>query len=152
MAPRPGAELEGMRRMIEQVSIGLKEAQRLVDMALHEAAKSGPPVIAVVVDRNGEPVCIARMDGTPGRTCRIAAAKAYSAARTGRSTLDLETDMKAQGRDAGYYQDPNINLFPGGIPLKYKGQVVGGLGISGRTADQDHALAAAVVALAWQEA
>jgi len=124
-------------------TIDLAQARRIVDRGLQLAASDGgKPVVIAVTDHGGDLVAFARMDGAPLRSVRIAINKAYTAARVLASTQELAARLREGGRDVLVYGDPAFTLFPGGAPVRAGAEtVVGAVGISGRSAEDDQALA-----------
>jgi len=102
-----------------------------------------------VVDRQGAPVCLMRMDGAGPTTATMALAKCYTAMNTLRDTLEMR-EMMSHGNVLSYELPiPNFTVIPGGVLIKTKdGAVVGAVGTSGRAAlgpgsDEEIARAAA---------
>ncbi len=138
------------QRMRTLKSIDLAEAQGILSRGLDLAQKDGgKPVVIAVTDHNGDLVAFARMDGAPVRSVRLAINKAYTAARTTSTTAELARRLRDGGRDVLVYTDPAFSLFPGGTPVRLAdGTTVGAVGISGRTAEEDEALADRIAVLA----
>jgi glc operon protein GlcG len=123
-------------------TIDMAEARRILDEGLRRAAgDGGKPVVVAVADAHGDLVMLGRMDGAPVRSIRIAVNKAYTAARALTTTEELAGRLKEAGRDVLVYGDPSFTLFPGGAPIKAQEAVIGAVGISGRTAEEDQTLA-----------
>jgi uncharacterized protein GlcG (DUF336 family) len=121
--------------------IDLAEARRILDEGLSRAGRDGgKPVVVAVADAHGDLVALGRMDGAPVRSIRIAINKAYTAARVLSTTEELAGRLREAGRDVLVYGDPAFTLFPGGSPIKAQDAVIGAVGISGRTAEEDQAL------------
>jgi glc operon protein GlcG len=105
-------------------------------------AKGWPPFSIAVVDSGGALILLRRQDTAAPLTAEVAALKAKSAVRTGAPTQTLAT----MGQDP-----PTRDLFlllqltddPGGVPVKINGRLVGAIGVSGGTAEQDIGCAAA---------
>jgi glc operon protein GlcG len=118
-------------------------ADSMAQRCLSESkAKGWPPFSIAVVDTGGALILLRRQDAAAPVTAEVAALKAKSAVRTGAPTQTLAT----MGQDP-----PTRDLFlllqltddPGGVPLKINGRVVGAIGVSGGTADQDMGCATA---------
>ena len=68
--------------------------------------------------------------------------KAYTAARVLATTQELAARLREAGRDVQVYGDPAFTLFPGGAPVRSGAEtVIGAVGISGRSAEDDQSLA-----------
>jgi uncharacterized protein GlcG (DUF336 family) len=124
--------------------VGLEEARRIVAAAQKRAESIDKPITVVVVDAAGFPVLIERMDGARPLQPQIATAKAYTAAIMQRPCsmlkgwADHEPFFFAQVSRMGHQP---IVATGGGFPLKRDGDIVGAVGISGGTGDEDQALA-----------
>jgi uncharacterized protein GlcG (DUF336 family) len=135
------------------VRLDLALAERMTIAACDAAAIEGCLVSAAVVDAGGHLVAFRRMDGAEFAGATIAVDKAYTSAGNRISTLDLR-ELVAPGRDlTGYYaaSGGRFIAFGGGVPLWYDGSVVGAVGVSGASGEQDHAFASAAASL-WVEA
>lgn len=123
--------------------VDLRDAQAVANVALTSAAADGgKPVAVAVADREGNLVTLQRMDGTPAASVLIAANKAYTAARLGRSTAALAEQLQADKTQLAAFGDPRFTSLAGGHPItSTAGEVLGGLGVSGRRAHEDQALA-----------
>ena len=75
--------------MLAQRSLGLEEAQRVITAAVDYAKQKNWRITVVVVDRTGELIACARMDGRAPRFLKAAHRKAYTAAYIGRDTSML---------------------------------------------------------------
>lgn len=118
------------------VPIGLDQARGLVDAALAEAAKRGWPLNVAVVDTHGDLVAFARMDGAMLASISIAQRKARTAARFRRETR-VFFNATETGHPGVATLDPAIVASPGGVPLVVGGKLIGAIGCSGGTGDQD---------------
>jgi len=130
-------------------NITLSEARRVVETAQQHASKVDKPLTVVVVDSAGFPVLIERMDGARPLQPQIATAKAYTAAIMQRPCsmlkgwADGEPFFFAQVSGMGHHP---IVATGGGFPLKRDGEIIGAVGISGGTGDEDQALAEGTLA------
>ena len=127
--------------------ITLEQAQAVL-MAAHQAAvANGTAMNIAVVDAGGNLKGFARMDGAWLGSIDISIKKA----RTARF-FDMESgDIGGLSQPGGpLYQievsNGGLITFPGGIPLKVNGEIVGGIGVSGSTVENDRAVAQAGVA------
>lgn len=122
----------------------LKKAQRLAAAVEAEAKKMGVNAVIAVSDQGGNPVLVHSMDNAYLASWDIAYQKAYTVVALKMSTEKL-AELAAPGGSLYGIQFTNngkIVIFGGGEPLKYEDKIVGGLGVSGGTAEQDTALAA----------
>lgn len=125
--------------------IGVDTAKRTAQAAIAEAKKNGWTVAAAVVDTGGALVYFERIDGTQTGSSDVAQAKARSAAAFKRPTKAFE-DALAGGRQA-ILSLPGAVALEGGVPLLLDGKIVGALGVSGATSQQDGVCALAGAAI-----
>lgn len=131
----------------------LKEAQALIEHAQQRALELGKAISVAVVDYGGYPVAVSRMDGARPMTPSIALAKAYSAAVMQRPTAMLKA--WSNGDPVFFSQVARMGHQPivatlGGFTLKRDTDILGGIGISGGSAEEDEAIVRAVVeAAGW---
>ena len=71
----------------------------------------------------------------------LAKSKAYTSARDRQPSGNLGEWARATGKDISYWNDPNITGFKGGVPILSQGRVVGAIGISGLSEEEDESLA-----------
>src|SRR5262249_27359789 len=103
--------------------------------AIGEGTRQGWAVAVAIVDRAGELVVFERIDNTQPGSIQIAQDKARTAARFRRSTKVFE-DALAGGRHVILGLSAILPL-EGGIPLIVDGAVIGAIGVSGATSQQD---------------
>jgi len=128
--------------MAERGRISLARAQSVLACILERAAKDGgKPVAVAVVDDRGDLVVFARQDGVAHRSVRIAQDKAYTSALQESSTRDFVASLKKAERPIAAFADPRYVGLAGGVLLEGGGALVGAVGVSGRSADEDHELA-----------
>jgi len=129
--------------------VDLATAQRLVAAAVTAAASAGAVVSAAVVDGGGHLVAFARMDGAEIAGPVLAVDKAYTAVAHREETAALAPLVAPGGPLAGMHAAAGGRYvcFAGGVPLWSAGRVVGGVGVSGGTAEQDGAAAHAAAAV-----
>lgn len=125
------------------VAVGVDVARRAAAVAIAEGKKNGWTVAAAVVDPGGALVYFERIDGTQNASSDVAIAKARTAAAYKRPTKLFEEAL-AGGRP-GLATLPGAVLLDGGIPLIDGGKIIGALGVSGATSQQDGVCAQAGV-------
>ncbi|MFH8469329.1 heme-binding protein [Streptomyces sp. NPDC017991] len=132
-------------------SLTLDAAEEIID-AVHQRARAmGKAVSAAVVDAGGFPIAIRRPDGARPLTPDIARAKAYTAAIMQRPGTMLRKWQESQPVFfAQLSQLPGaampIMATEGSLTIKKDGEIIGGLGIAGGTADEDQRIAEEVLA------
>ena len=116
--------------------ISYADASKLIDAAAAEAKKHDWKMNIAVVDPNGDLIAFQRMDGAQIASVAISQGKARTAARYRRAT---EVFFKAFESGHPYLAtlDPTLVASPGGIPLVRDGKLIGAIGCSGGTGDQD---------------
>ena len=123
--------------------IGAARAQQLVNAVLAEAAKHPTWRFNIaVVDPNGDLVYFYRMDGAQIGSIVISQGKARTATRYRRETRAFYNTYEA-GHQYVSTLDPTLVASPGGFPLIEKGRIIGAIGCSGGTGDQDAAVCGA---------
>jgi glc operon protein GlcG len=124
-------------------SIDYSEAKAIVEAIVAKCLESGKAATVAVSDPHGELIAFARMDGAPITSIRIAANKAWTAARDRKPTKDIGDKVRhpEKGFDIAYYGDPRFVGWGGGVPVWRNGQVVGAIGVSGLTSAEDVDLA-----------
>jgi len=125
--------------------ITLSEARRVIAAAEAKAREIGQPMNIAIVDAGGNLVSHVRMDGAWIGSIDISINKGFTA-----RAFDIETAQLAENSQPGQQffgiQASNrgrIMIFAGGIPLQRNGSVVGAIGVSGGSGDQDQTVATA---------
>ena len=131
--------------MKNQSQFRLEKARELVQVMKAKAVEIKVPMVIVVADATGDLVVLERMDGTLPISLKIATNKARTAARIRLSTEDLSKSAAAGGVLFGIHNDPEVIIFGGGIPLLHEGYVVGAIGVSGGSVEEDICVAQAGV-------
>jgi glc operon protein GlcG len=116
--------------------IGLDQAKRLVARVEADAKQRGWPMAIAVVDTHGELVAFSRMDGAQLDATTIAQRKARIAARLRRETRVFFNQYESGHGYVGSL-DADVVAAPGGFPLVEGGKLIGAVGCSGGTGDQD---------------
>jgi uncharacterized protein GlcG (DUF336 family) len=119
-------------------SIGLERAKQVLGAAEAEAKKRNWKMNIAVVDTNGELVHFSRMEGAQIASGSISIGKARTSARFRRESRAF---FNAFETGHGYVAtlDPTLVASPGGFPLIENGKLIGAIGCSGGTGDQDAA-------------
>ncbi|MDJ0661274.1 MAG: heme-binding protein [Crocosphaera sp.] len=125
--------------------VTLEDARRVISAAEKKALEIGQPMNIAVVDGGGNLVAHVRMDGAWIGSIDISIKKAYTSRAFNLATKDLAEQSQSGGQFFGIHASNNgqIMIFAGGIPLYSQGQVVGAIGVSGGSGEQDHAVAEA---------
>src|SRR5712664_987818 len=125
--------------------VTLADARRVIAAAEKKAGEIGQPMNVAVADEGGNIVAHIRMDGAWIGSIDIAQKKAFTSRAFDISTKDLAAHSQSGGQFFGIHASNNgkVMIFAGGVPLEKDGKVVGGIGVSGGSGEQDHAVAEA---------
>jgi glc operon protein GlcG len=121
------------------MSIGLERAKQVMAAAEAEAKRRNWKMNIAVVDTNGELVQFERMEGAQIASGSISIGKARTAARFRRESRLFYNAYETGHAYAGTL-DPTLVASPGGFPLVENGKLIGAVGCSGGTGDQDAAI------------
>jgi len=126
----------------------LADARRVIAAAEKKATEIGQPMNIAVADEGGNLIAHVRMDGAWLGSIDISIKKAYTSRAFDISTKDLAAHSQSGGQFFGIHasNDGRIMIFAGGIPLKRNRKVLGAIGVSGGSGEQDYAVAEAGVA------
>lgn len=133
---------EVLKRMGIQGRITLDSAKRLIEKIEQEALRRNKPSVIAICSPDGNPVAVHVMDGSFLVSFEVALKKAYTSVAVKMSTMELSrlTQPGQTFYGLGKMSD-NIVIFGGGVPLKVGDTIIGGLGISGGTGEEDNSLA-----------
>jgi uncharacterized protein GlcG (DUF336 family) len=125
--------------------ITLEDARRIISAAEKKAAEIGQPMNVAVVDSGGNLVAHVRMDNAWIGSIDISIKKAWTSRAFDITTKDLADNSQSGDQFFGIHASNNgkVMIFAGGIPLKKDGRVIGAIGVSGGSGEQDHSVAEA---------
>ena len=125
--------------------VTLEDARKVIAAAETKAGAIGQPMNIAVADAGGNLVAHVRMDGAWIGSIDISIKKAFTSRAFDIATKDLAQHSQSGGQFFGIHasNDGRIMIFAGGVPLKRDGRVVGAIGVSGGSGEQDHAVAEA---------
>lgn len=124
--------------------IALEQARKVMAAAEAEATKNAWPVVITIVDSGGNAVMMHRLDNTQLGSLSIAHGKATTANNLRRSTKVLEDALAAGGAGLRILTFPGgVVATEGGLPIVIDGRIVGAIGVSGVTSQQDGQVAKA---------
>ena len=132
------SELSHERRMT------LELAHRLSDEVKKKAREMGVNAVVAISNEAARPVLVECMDDSFIASFDVALKKAYTVVALKMSTIDLKPLANPGGSLYGiqFTNDSSIIVFGGGDPLKVGDRIIGGIGVSGGTEEQDTALSA----------
>ncbi|MDH6523199.1 uncharacterized protein GlcG (DUF336 family) [Streptomyces sp. SAI-135] len=130
---------------IKTESVSLEDAQRVVDAGKAKADEIGSPSNIAVVDVGGNLVAHIRMDEAWIGSVDISISKAFTSRAFDISTADLAANAGPGEQFFGINASNNgrVMIFAGGVPLRHGGRIVGAVGVSGGSGEQDQTVAEA---------
>lgn len=145
--PRPQDQAQGNQgngQALQTQDISLQQAQAVVAAAMEKAREQGTKMDIAVVDAGGNLKAFARMDGAWLGSIDIAIKKAKTARMFDMPTGELGK-LSQPGGPLWQIEVSNDGLitFPGGVPIKVGDTIIGAVGVSGSTVENDHAAAQA---------
>ncbi|HSU33114.1 MAG TPA: heme-binding protein [Bryobacteraceae bacterium] len=125
--------------------VTLADARRVIAAAEEKAKQIKQPMNIAVADAGGNLVAHVRMDDAWLGSIDISINKAFTARAFDIQTKDLAQFSQSGGQFFGIHASNHgkVMIFAGGIPLKRDGKVVGAVGVSGGTGEQDQSVAEA---------
>jgi uncharacterized protein GlcG (DUF336 family) len=124
-------------------NVNLEQARKLVAAALADARKQNLPMAVAIVDTAGQLVAFERMDNTQTGSIAVAQDKAVSAAMFRRPTKAFQDVVAAGGAGLRILTLRGASAVEGGLPIVVDGKIIGGIGVSGGSAEQDGSVAKA---------
>jgi len=124
-------------------AINLDSAKKVAAASAAEARKNNWPVAIAIVDTHGELVYLERLDNTQVASIKIAEGKARTAARFKRPSKALQDALAGGGAGMRILALEGAVAVEGGVSLMANGAIIGAVGVSGVTSEQDAQVAAA---------
>lgn len=141
-----------MKVWVERRSISQEAALALAQAAISEAQVRGKAIAVCIADTEGAPLVLVRMEQCGAPIAEFAREKAYTAAVTGVATRDFHAHITSSPSLAmGMTGRPNFLVWGGGLPLRHDGVVLGGIGVSGGSEDEDIEIAESVLGILAQD-
>ena len=125
------------------LSINLDTAKKIAASAVTEARKNNWTMAVAILDTGGHLVYFEKMDGTQTGSVRVAMSKGRSAALFKRPTKAFQDMVAAGGEGLRMLRLEGAVPIEGGLPLLIDGKIVGAIGVSGGTSQQDGLVAKA---------
>lgn len=128
--------------------LSIDEAQILIEGSIIKSNEIGVPMCIAVTDESGHLIRFDRMDGGKVSSISIAVDKAFTGAVARRGT-HVYNQLCVPGQPTFGIHVTNgghFSVIGGGLPVTVEGEIVGGVGISSGTAEQDQVVAEAAVA------
>ncbi|MBK5279897.1 MAG: heme-binding protein [Bacteroidia bacterium] len=131
--------------MYQYEKVSSSEAMQLIQHVVKESEKINKVVAVAVTGPEGELISFLRMDGVNAASSVISQNKAYTAARDRKSTREMGKYMREKESPPAFWGDKGITGFGGGFPISQNGRVIGGIGVSGLSQDEDERIAMAAI-------
>jgi uncharacterized protein GlcG (DUF336 family) len=133
---------------VQLESVSLDDAQRVIAAGIEKATEIGSPSNVAVVDAGGNLVAHVRMDGSWIGSIDISINKAFTARAFDITTKALADAAQPGGQFFGIdaSNSERVMIFAGGVPIYSGDRIVGAVGVSGGTGDQDQTIAEASAA------
>ena len=131
-------------------NVNHEQARKAVAAAIAEARKQILPMAIAVVDTAGQRVAFERMDNTQTGSVAVAQDKAVSAAKFRRPTKVFQDAVAGGGAGLRVLTLRGANAVEGGVPMLAAGKIIGAIGVSGGSAEQDGVVAKAGLETAAQ--
>ncbi|MCF0134264.1 MAG: cob(I)yrinic acid a,c-diamide adenosyltransferase [Blautia sp.] len=134
---------EVLKQMGVQGKITLQAAKSLIEIIEQEAERQGKKAVIAICGPDGNPIAVHVMDGAFLVSFDVAVKKAYTSVAVKMSTMELSKLAQPGGTFYGVdkMDGGKIVIFGGGIPIRVGDTIIGGLGVSGGTGEEDHGLA-----------
>ena len=126
-------------------SINLEMARKELAAAVVDSRRQNLPMAIAVVDNSGQLVAFERMDNTQTASIAVSQDKAVSAAMYRRPTKVFQDVLAAGGVGLRVLTLRGASAVEGGLPIIVDGKIIGAVGVSGGTSDQDGVVAKAGV-------
>ena len=126
-------------------SLTLEDARKIIAAATKKAEEIGQPMCIAVACAGGHLLAFERMPSAWLGSIDISQKKAFTARAFNITTKDLAANSQSGDQFFGIHasNDGKIMIFAGGIPVRQGDQVIGAIGVSGGSGEQDHAVAEA---------
>lgn len=136
-----GIVTEVVKRIMEQRVLSLETAKKIIEKVEEESKRRGKKAVICVCNEQGNPIAVHVMDGAFLISFDVAVKKAYTAVALKMPTLKLNELVKSGQTFYGLQNLDKVMTIGGGVPLYKNGILLGGLGVSGGTGEEDDSLA-----------
>lgn len=133
----PGKSGGKGRDMESKNMLSLEDAKEIVSTGEKKAAEMGKDFVFAVVNSEGNLILEEKMDNAILASTDIALKKAYTSAALKMPTSELADLVKPGGSLYGLHADSKYVVFGGGYPLEFEGKIIGAVGVSGGTVEED---------------
>ena len=123
--------------MHEKTVLAHADAMRIVEAVRDRADHNGHGLAVAVCDEHGELLAFLRTDGCPLPSINNAQHKAFTSAREGVESAELGRRVAKEGFPMTNYGDLRYVTWGGAVPILVKDQVIGAVGVSGLSSEED---------------
>lgn len=127
--------------MYQSTNLSHTDALKIITAIRQELEKDNKGAAIAVADAHGELIAFLRTDGCKLPSLTIAMNKAFTAAREGVESKTLGQQSREKGFPMTNFGDLRYTAWGGGLPIRHEGKVIGAVGVSGLSEDEDIALA-----------
>ncbi len=127
--------------MYQATHLSHSDAATIINAIRAELEQQQKGGAVAVVDEHGELLAFLRTDGCPLASINIAINKAFTASRERKESAAVGRKSREEGFPMTNFGELRYVTWGGGVPVVYEGQVIGGVGVSGLSEDEDVALA-----------
>ena len=154
IADKIAYEMRSEKATISCDTVSLKLAKRIAERIEKKATEFGVNAVISICSTGARPVLTECMDDSYIASYDVAFNKAFTSVSLKMSTIKLKSLSQPHGPLYGiqHTNDGKIVIFGGGEPLMLNGKIVGGLGVSGGSEEQDTKLAAYGASIVEEEA
>jgi glc operon protein GlcG len=131
---------KGGNVMQQVFELGEAEASLAIRIIREELVRRGKTGVIAVSDSHGELISLLRMDGAPLPSILVAQRKLLTASRERGDTGDVGKNFQKHGWQTAN-SDPAFTGWAGGVPVRFRGAVVGAVAVSGLSQEEDAELA-----------
>lgn len=133
-----------MADVTTQVTVAAEGAQKALAAAQAKSEEMGVPVCITVADAAGRMLAFLRMDGAPVLSAQLSQDKAYTVTAFSLPTADWYPMIKDEPALLhGIVKADRLMIFGGGVPITHGDVIIGAVGVSGGSAEEDAAIAEA---------
>ncbi len=132
--------------MYQKTVLSHTDAMTIINTIRERAEADSLGLVAAVVDDHGELLALMRTDGGPLPSIMIAQNKAYTAVRERTESRKLGQRSKDEGFPMTNFGELRYITWGGGVPIEHEGVVIGAVGVSGLSEDEDVEVAKAGIA------
>jgi uncharacterized protein GlcG (DUF336 family) len=129
-----------MKNFFNKKCISAELAQNMINAAMKKAIEINKPMVIAILDESGNLKAFQRMDGAALVSIEVAQSKAYTALANARGLSTQEMFEYIKQNPALLVSMPLITrytMISGGFPIQIDNEIIGGIGVSGGSADED---------------